>query len=93
MSHPQFRHGCAAVRAGIGALVSFAATRQTEPSIPHLNLADVVRWWHIPTAGGAGLLADPGEQDAQVGEHFRDGAHRGSRAVVGQMLVYADRRG
>jgi hypothetical protein len=39
------------------------------------------------------LHADPGEQHAQVRIDFGDGAHRGTRAVVCQVLVDTDRWG
>ena len=40
--------------------------------------------------GDAGLLADPGEQNAQVGEHLGDSAHCGARAAGGSLLFNGD---
>ena len=79
-------HGDQHTEAGHTGVVSGVFTPQLKTG----DLRNVVGWWNILTANGAGLLADPGEQHAQKGEDFRDGAHRGSWTVIGQVLVDAD---
>ncbi len=46
----------------------------------------------FPTAR-AGAVTQAGEQHPQVSVDIRGGTHRGTRAMVGEMLVNADRRG
>ena len=47
---------------------------------------------NVLSAGRAGAVAQAGKQHAQIGIDIGGGAHRGARAVVGEMLVHADRR-
>ena len=54
---------------------------------------ELVGGWDVAAADGAGTVADASEEHTQVGEDFGDGAHSGARAVVGQVLVDADRGG
>src|SRR5688572_28634069 len=80
------------MRAGISLFGGFTRS-VSRVVLPHLKPGDVVGRWNIPTAGGAGLLADAGEQYPQVGEHLRNGAHSRPGAVIGKVLVDADRGG
>src|SRR5205814_225267 len=69
VSHTQFGDGCAAVRTGISVLGGPAGIA-SRLVIPDLKPGDVVGWGDILAADGAGLLADAGEEHAQVSENF-----------------------
>src|SRR5947207_5686232 len=45
------------------------------------------------STGRAGAVSQASKQHAQIGIDFGDSANRGTRAAVGEMLVYADRWG
>ncbi len=89
--HDQLGHLRAALRAGIGrslAAVFFLLRRQALPP----GHSGIKRGRHILTAAGAGPVPQPGEEHAQVGVHLGDRAHRGARALIGQVLVDGDGR-